>query len=932
MIRIITFLVLVFITGQLYAQKPVINSREISGTVIDSTGDAVIGAIVVLTTGTDSVKRSTDIRGFFEFKNTTMAQFTISVRSIGYINYNKRFFYNDANSKIILDPIVLKESSYLLNTVMINGTPAIIYKEDTVEYRASDYIVKPNASAEDLIKKLEGVEVANDGTITHQGITVTRAKLNGRSLGGADLANALQNLPADIIEKMQMVDDYGDQAARTGIKDGDPDRILNIVTRADRSVGNRLQAAAGLGTNERYNTRLNITRLNGNQQVLVRGNINNTVLGVAANNNQGSDFSSGKPNGNAGGGGQANTGIPGSNQNGSGGLSTAGGTTISYADKWNKKLDFNGSYSFNGNNTNTLINSLTTQSSQKFNGDIFIKNDGTTEKDNFSHRLSGQLKYELDSANFLQFSPSLSFASSGNSNFSTINQTGAILQSRVNETGTKNQAPGYAFTTLYSHNFLKKGRVFSAQFVLNSTFNERDRTTENAYQFYDPVSGNFLKDSIANLLINTGNNSKNYRSSITFSEPITATSRIEFNGQVNKRIYDNSQITENFINGEFQRSESLSKIFNYSFAEQRYALNYRYLKGKYNVSLGLTAVPAVLSGFSETLNTSTQRSSFNIIPIARAEYKWSRQKRFNINYTGSPQEPTFDQIQDVPDVSNPQNIIYGNPDLKAQFRHSISTSFNNYLPNSKLNFSVNAQASLTENKVIRNTVELDQSRGSRATYFVNSDGDYSAGGNYNLSKPFLNRKYQVALNGTLNFTNSVSRLNSLVNISKVMFINQRLGIQLYPTKWFELSPNIRYSYLKSNFSLTDNDSQTKTRALSVEGRVDFLEGFFLEYNFSKNYVSGINANVSNNPFIINSSLSKDFFKKKGTIQLQAFDVLNQNNFIIRSIGDNSFTDVKSNALSRYFMLNFTMRLQKWSGAPGKGGKQMKRRGDGNFID
>ena len=420
---------------------------------------------------------------------------------------------------------------------------------------------------------------------------------------------------------------------------------------------------------------------------------------------------------------------------------------------------------------------------------------------------------------------------------------------------------------------------------------------------------------------------------MTFSEPITLTSRIEFNGQINKRDYDNNQLTDSVTNGVVVRVPSLSRIYNYSFTEQRYALNYRYLKGRYNASLGVTAVPALLSGYSESLKTSTHRTSLNIIPIARAEYRWSRQKRLFVNYSGNAQEPSFDQIQDVPDVTNPLNVVYGNPNLKAQFRHSISGGFNNYITNSKLNLSLNLQATKTDNKVVRNTVEIDPTRNSRETYFMNADGDYSLNTNYNISKQFANRKYRVGLNGTITFANSISMLNGNTNVAESWNFNQRLGIQLYPTSWFELTPNVRYSYLKSDYSLNPrNNNETTTWAFSTEGRVDFVDGFFMAYNLSKNYVSGISANVTNNPFIINTSLSKDVFKKKGTLQLQAFDLLNQNNFIVRTLGDNGYTDTKSNALSRYFMLNLTVRLQKWTGTPNRGGREMMRRGDGSFME
>ncbi|MBC7914575.1 MAG: outer membrane beta-barrel protein, partial [Pyrinomonadaceae bacterium] len=834
------FLVLTvfLLSGNIVAQTPSAPStgREVSGIVKDTTDNGVIGAIVILSTGTDSVKRSTNANGVFVFKNVATGQFTITVRSIGYRNFNKRFLYNDGATKLVLDPIILKETANQLNTVIINGTPTITYKEDTVEYRASDYVMKPNASVEDLVKKLEGVEVGNDGSVTHQGIAVTRAKLNGKAVGGADLASTLQNLPADIVEKIQMVDDYGDQAARTGIKDGDPERILNIVTRADRSVGNRLQADAGIGNNERYTSRLNLNRFNGNEQIMVNGNFNNTVTGVASSgggaqssggtSGGGGGRQGGDGGGRQGGGGQSGGGgfqsgsgtSGGGGTSGSGGISTSGGTRISYSDTWSKKLEFNGNYSFSGSNTNSLISSETQRVYQKF-GNVLEAEDGNRENGSNTHNFGAELRYQIDSTNYLQVSPSLGFSSGNNLNQGLVLSSGGIKQEVRNLSEDDRKAPNYGLTSLYVHNFAKPSRRISFQFSANISATDRDRVTDNQYKFYNPQTGDFLSDSVANLLINNGQTNNSYRASLTFSEPLSVTSRIEFNGQINKRDYDNSQITENFVNGQFVRSNSLSKIFNYSFVEQRYALNYRYLKGKYNVSLGFTAVPALLSGFSETLNTETSRNSLNVIPIARAEYQWSRQKRFNISYAGSPQEPTFDQIQDVPDISNPQNVVYGNPGLKAQFRHTISTGFNNYITNSKVNFSVNAQATKTENKVTRNTVELDASRGTRATYYGNANGDYSLNGNYSISKSFGNpRKYQIGLNGRANFGNSVTMNNGIQNVSRVTTLNQSLGIQLYPTKWLELVPNIRYNILKSEYTLNSTNSITKTWAISTQGR------------------------------------------------------------------------------------------------------------------
>ncbi|HEX8607572.1 MAG TPA: carboxypeptidase regulatory-like domain-containing protein, partial [Pedobacter sp.] len=214
---------LVLCVSNLFAQNrpssgtppPPLPTREVSGIVKDSTDLGVIGATVSLTSDKDTLKTSTNNDGIFVFKNVKSATYTILVTSIGYTNSKPmRFKQNDTTPRIVMDPIVLKDESNTLNTVVINGTPSITYKTDTVEYKASDYVVRKNATVDELLKKMEGMEVGTDGSLTHQGQAVTKAKLNGKDFVGGDLANAIKNLPAEIVDKIQMVDDYGDQAAR----------------------------------------------------------------------------------------------------------------------------------------------------------------------------------------------------------------------------------------------------------------------------------------------------------------------------------------------------------------------------------------------------------------------------------------------------------------------------------------------------------------------------------------------------------------------------------------------------------------------------------------------------------------------------------------------------------------------------------------------
>lgn len=930
------------------AQAPPLPTRQISGIVKDSTDLGVIGATVSLTSDKDTLKTATNSDGIFVFKNVKSATYTIVVQSIGYAKSPvMRFKQNDMIPRIVMDPIVLKEENNTLNTVVINGTPSITYKTDTVEYKASDYVVRANSTVDELLKKMEGMEVGNDGTLIHQGQNVAKAKLNGKEYLGGDIANAIKNLPAEIVDKIQIVDDYGDQAARTGIKDGDPEKILNITTRTDKSVGNMANMSAGAGNNERYEAGLFGTRVNGNQTIGVNGRYNNTVNGVAGGDNNG-------------GGGRNQGGQNNNNQNAnssaSGGTTTSGNGSFSIRDKVGKKIEYNLNYDYRTTNTNSINDSYSVtptivrdtvtgeSTSYETNALSLIKSDDI----NKSHNFRAEIEIDLDSNNFLRFIPTFRYSSSSSTSASDIRQTGFLHQNRNGVNRSTNTRPQIGGSVFYQHIFEKPRRNLSFQADLNSNDQDQEREQDTKILYFLNETESEVKDSTVNRIIARKNLQANYRGSLTYVEPLTTNTQIELNAQVNYNGYDNSATTRNVINGGLsQIIDSLSNIYDYSFTQGRIALNYRYglsSASKIRFSLGITAVPSLLSGTKVSLGTTTSRSSFNMIPIARFEYLWSRQHRISVNYSGNAIEPTFDQIQPVRDVTNPQNPIVGNPNLRATFQHSVRAAYDNYIANSKLNYSVNLNASLTDNSVVRNNVQIiDQSivvePGQKPVFinetrFLNRNGVYKISGNYSVNKQLSDRKYNLALSGSASYDHRLSMYDSQQNINTLVTLIERFGPRINPNEWFEINPYVSYNYTKSDNSMPKFiDTKTNTLAFNVDGRVYFLNSWLLGYSASKNYVSGINANVTSNPFVVNAYLEKELFNRRGRITFQAFDILNQNNFINRDVSeDGGYTDTKSNALSRYFMLRLSMRLQKWTGAKGRGGRGIMRRGDGSFMN
>lgn len=917
---------------KLYAQtvtKPPLPLREVSGIVKDTTDVGVPGATVRLTSAKDTLVIATNPDGIFVFKNVKSATYTISINSIGFAPLVAKFKQNDLTPRIVMDPLILRTDSKTLDAVVINGTPSITYKTDTVEYKASDYVVRENATVDELLKKMEGMEVGKDGSLVHQGANVTKAKINGKVYLGGDINTAIQNLPAEIVDKIQVVDDYGDQAERTGIKDGEPEKILNIVTRADKSVGNTGNANLGAGNNDRYQGSVFGTRLKANQTLGVNLRLNNTINGVASSGDNGGGNGGGNTNGRGGGNNGANSG-------GSGGTTTNGNGAFSFRDNIGKKVKINANYRYNFNDINA-INSNEIQR-PTVDGLLFINSESSNDNNSKSHNFSFELEAEIDSSNYIKFSPTVSYTSSLTGSQSTTLQTGAIRQNQISANVGTNERPNVGGVLFYQHLFAKKRRNLSFQLNLNVANQQTEQDRNSNTVQYDNVTGAVTNNLITHRLVERDNLQNTYRASLTYVEPINAKSQLEFNGQINYNGYDNKAISSDILAGGATKViDSLSNIYDYSFTQSRIAFNYRYginRDSKIRFSVGLTGVPALLSGTKVSLGTSTNRSSFNLIPIARFQYLWSRQHSMQINYTGNATEPSFDQIQPVRDVSNPQNPVVGNPDLKVTFNHTINANYNNYISNAKLNYSLNLNATFIENSVVRNAVRVIQDKLTVfETRFINMSGVYRIGGNYSISKQLSDRKYNLALNGSINHNYNVAMSNDIAYSSEVWNFNNRFGPRINPTEWVEVNPNVGYSFIKSSTTLQNaTGNLQKTLTLNIDGRFIAWQTWIFGYSANKNFVSGISANVTANPLVINSYITKEFWKRRATFTFQAFDLLNQNNFINRTVSDDgTIVDTKTNALSRYFMVRASVRLQKWTGAKGRNGRDLMRRGDGSFM-
>ncbi|MFM6976597.1 MAG: outer membrane beta-barrel protein [Sphingobacteriaceae bacterium] len=916
--KLLLFTFILISSSKIFAQS----AYEINGTVRDSSGQSIIAATVKLISPKDSVFTRTNADGLFTFKGIKSGQFTLNITSLGYQTINRKYLYNDGEGKLNLDAIVLKTVSKQLNEVVISGTPAVTVKEDTVEYRASDYKLKEGDQVEELLKKLPGVEVDANGNVKAQGKAITRVRVNGKDFFGGDVKTATQQLPADLIDKVQIVDDYGDQANFTGIKDGDPEKILNIQIKPDKNKGFFGQGKLGQGNEGRYQANINTNYFNNNRQISVLGNLNNTNTSLF-------NFNGG------GGGGRIQLGGGGGQRFGNGdGVTNVGSIGINYRDQWSKKFTSYGNYSYANRDNNALRTTL----QQNISATGFILNDQNSESNThgINHRFNWNFEYKIDSLNTLKVTPYFNLGQSNgdsNSSFRFLQDGTTLTSVGTNLGNSESESPNYGADVLFNHRFSKRGRTASWNFTASRNNTNSSNEATNLTDYY--TSGTITETKYQKQEVSNDNTNSAIRSGLSYIEPLSRTESLEFNWNLAYTNYHNSRKTF----GTTDPNVALAAIaaqtndYTYFFMTNRVGMNYRVTQKKFNYTLGLTVQPTLLSGESLTNQTTSRRTSLNFIPVARYSYTFSRTREINFTYNGRNNEPSYNQLQPVYDISNPQFPVVGNPDLKAEFSHNINLRFHNFNADKGDMLFTNFSANFSQNRIVSNTIYLTGNK--IETRYLNTDGYYGLNGSYNWSKPFAEKKYTISFNGSANYINSVNFVDSQKNTSKNLVLSQGASLQLNPTPWIELNPGANYSINRNRYTLsTRPDTKTSNWNFTFNGKIYIRKTWILGGDVNKTINEGYSGSLAVNPIIMNTYLEKQFLKgKAGSLRLQVFDVYNQNTNVSRTVNGNSITDTRSNRLARYAMLTLSLKLQKFAGmAPvNPNNMQMQMPGQGGGI-
>ena len=903
---------------------------QINGKVTDNLSkDAVKGATVILSSSIhqQSIASSvTDSMGMFHFQDLPIDEYTISLSSIG---FNPKKIVISRTNHDFINIVMEKDGQILTGVTIVAQGPAVTQKDDTSQYNANQYKVNPDATTEDLVKKMPGVTIEKSGAITAHGEQVKKITVDGKDFFGDDASAALKNIPANAVDKIQIYDKLSDQAQMTGIDDGNSQKAINIITKAGLKDAQFGRVFAGIGNQQTYSGGGNVSFFDNDRRISLVGNFNNVNL-----QNFGSQDMLGltgtKPTNNMGGGNNRGPGGPVENYSidPSAGINTTNAIGVNYGDKWGANINVTGSYFFN-----TTHNDNYAYTKTKYFEDSLLNNkEGLTSTNNFNHRINARIEWKLDTSNMLFIIPSINFQannSNGNTNLQTINNNNdSVLQSNALALKDKD---GYNIknSIMYRHSFQKKNRLFTIS--LNTNFNKNDGTgTLNGdYRFYDDF-GNLLQDSVQKQSAN--NNTKGYTigSSATYNEPVGKKGlgqiQIEYNPSVQKN--SSNQLSYQNLNGELIKDSLLSNEFENNIIVHNGGVTYRYTPSRdeqlsFNINYQHTSI--INKRISPNSISSTQDYN-NLIPYAYWRKKISKRSNIRMFLRGSINFPTVNQLQDVAVISNQSNIITGNKDLKQYYTQYMGSRYSFTDTKTNRNVFANIFFQFADDYISNETVIASKDsiidggillkKGSQLTKPKNMNGYQMIRSGLTYSFPFKVIKTTCNINAGVVYTKMPGMVNYISTLTQNYQYNASIGFVSNINQYIDY--NISYAANINNAKTTGSITQSNqyiNQTIAVAFNILSKSGWFLQNDFTSQIFNGLSGGYDKTFNIWNVAVGKKFFKDQaGEIKIGVYDLLQQNQSVSRNITNTYLEDSRSNVLQQYYMLTFSYNLKNFGAA------------------
>jgi hypothetical protein len=904
--------------------------HSIQSSVFDAkNGMAIEMATVRLLKQADSTLvqgAQTNEKGGFVLPRVKPGNYVLVISSIGYNEIKRNVTVQ--NKDLIMKNFQMNENVKLLKEVEVKGTAAqLVVKGDTLEYNATAFKTAENAVVEELIKKLPGAEISTDGKITINGEEIKKIRIDGKKFFDGDIEQATKNLPADMIEKIQVLDQKSDMAQLTGFEDGDTERIINLTTKSNRRTGvfGNVAGSAGADINKdfRYDGNLSLNLMNKDAQ---------TSINAAANNLNNTRSSRGR--GSWGGG--SNSGIT-ESQN----LAVNNNTIIG------DKVKIGGDASFNhANNLNDNESKRTSYLSDATYDDN-SKTISSNDKYDINMRLETEIKF--DTLNTLVIQPNFNYNITDSRSvreYSYLTENDSTSWGNSENWGTSSSVSG-GLNLIYNKKITsKKGRNLTVN--LGFDFSQSDNESFN-------ISNKYTDLTTDNINQRTNNESNRFSSNLrlSFVEPLwnnknmlefalSATATTTTSEKKQYGIDENDKYT--------LYNEEYSNTFENMFYRETAEVNYRYSDANYKITLGVNAEPSQthnIRTYGDGYVRDTTYGVFNFSPNARLQYNFGKKEFARIDYRGRTQQPSIDQMQPVKNNSDLMSEVVGNPLLDPAFNHTLRLMYSRFNDKTFSSFNTFLNFTATKDALVSNKIYDETLKQYNQT--VNADVvPLNLNWNVMYTTPIIQKRLHFSTNTNTGYRTQYSYTSRGVDIDDIEIDHLMLG-DLNKTRNYTASEELSLTFthdvieigVRGNLGYSNalnNQKNVVTEVWNWTGRGNMVIRFPYNFVLSSDIAYSDRAGYSNfdqSEILWNASLDKTF--KRATLSLKANDILRQRLNIRQNVGDNYIQYNSYNTLPSYFLVSFSYRLNKFGGnrsnnnagpnfGPGGGGGGGFRRG------
>ena len=927
--------------------------RLISGKITDRDTKEPVEQVTIQLLKTDSTYVSGAIsneRGLFHVNAPANGKYLLKITSVGYKPTVKRIQISEDKNLAMGNVVIGADAIMLKGAVVTAMAQKVSLKEDTFVYNSAAYRTPEGSVVEELVKRLPGAEVSDDGTIKINGKEVKKILVDGKEFMTGDTKTALKNLPTSIIDKIKAYDEKSDLSKVTGIDDGEEQTVLDFGVKKGMNKGVISNIDLGVGNKNRYN---------------MRG-----MGGYFANNNRFMLFSNANNTSDRGFGGGPGRGFWG----GANGLNASKMIGANYNYELKDKFKFNTSLRWNHSDGDVW----SSRSSENFMGTSSSFSNSLSQSYSRSNSWNGNIRLEWmpDSMTNILFRPSISWSSSdglSGSQSASYNKDPYTITTKdpLSEEGIEEMEKAEAMVNsqltngiTYSDNnningmlqvnrkLGNKGRNITFRVDAKYTDNDSKSISLNNAKLYlvQTAEG---KDSTyqTNRYNLTPSKNYSYAGQLTYSEPLWKATFLQFSykftysySKSDRSTYDFSKYAmsgdheyrgwDSYLNpfaGHLNdyRDDNLSRFSEYRNYNHDIQVMMRFIRQKYNLNFGVMVQPQQSKYIQDYqgVHVDTVRNVVNVSPTLDFRYRFSKMSNLRINYRGTTSQPSISQLLDITDNSDPLNISMGNPGLKPSFTQNFRLFYNNFVQNHNKGIMTFVNFSTTNNS-ISNKVTYDETTGGRITRPENINGNWNAMGAFMFNCSIDSAGvWNINTGAHANYNNYVSYLSldkksdSQKNTTRSITWRQNLSFS-YRNDWaeFSLDGTLTYNKAKNKLQPTSN-LETWQFSYGPSMTLTAPWGTSLNSSLSINSRRGYNdSSMNTDEFVWNAQLSQGFLKGKPlTIMLQFYDLLRQQSTFSRAISATSRTDTEYNAINSYAMLHVVYRLNLFGGKEARKG-------------